>query len=241
MINELEARYYAYHSYYYSFYDQDLVLNSVLKSTTDPMTIYTDPNFGMDSSRKLYIWVRAMIEGSSSDSYQAIVNYFHSIQIDLTDAQMDDIMGPKSMLNMIKNVLLSNICLTYDYVDNTIDHEDFFQNQWATLDILTNEDIALHDDSPAIKSFTELTDFNSIQVYPEFAYFKNYYNEDGHVPDTEGTDMTKAQANQLLSSDIDYVTFMNAENLFYFFNHYENGDKLSLISRFSLADYDQVD
>lgn len=31
MITELEARYYAFHIYYYAFYDQALVMNSVLR------------------------------------------------------------------------------------------------------------------------------------------------------------------------------------------------------------------
>mmetsp|Transcript_33877 Transcript_33877/g.24933 ORF Transcript_33877/g.24933 Transcript_33877/m.24933 type:complete len:213 (-) Transcript_33877:2075-2713(-) len=192
MIAELEARYYAYHSFYYAFQDRDLVLRSVLANTDDPEAIYDDANFGMSSSRNLFNWVKALLDGSSSQTYLAIVNYFSSIGIELTEAQMEDILGDKSLLKMLVDVMLSNICLTYNYVDNTIDREDFFQTQWATLDVLTNQDLGLHDDSPPIQSFTQLTDFNSIQVYPEFSYFKNYYESATHSPDTEGVDMTKS-------------------------------------------------
>ncbi len=61
MINELEARYYAFHTYYYAFNDQQLVINSVLGGIPEAETIYADPNFGLDSARKLYVWVQALI------------------------------------------------------------------------------------------------------------------------------------------------------------------------------------
>jgi hypothetical protein len=57
MITELEARYYAFHTFYYAFYDETIVMNSVLRDIDSANLIYHDPNFGLDSSRKMYIWV----------------------------------------------------------------------------------------------------------------------------------------------------------------------------------------
>jgi hypothetical protein len=51
---------------------------------------------------------------------------------------MDQIIGSKSLMMMVKNTLLSNICLQYGYVGNKIDSEDLFSIQWSSLDFLTN-------------------------------------------------------------------------------------------------------
>jgi hypothetical protein len=59
MINELEARFYA------------------------------DPNFGLDSARKLFIWVEALLFGPTSSQYQTIVNYFATINVVLSPTIMD--------------------------------------------------------------------------------------------------------------------------------------------------------
>ena len=49
-MDELEARYYSYHTYYYAFNDKDLVFSAVLKNVGNPDAVYSDENFGMDSS-----------------------------------------------------------------------------------------------------------------------------------------------------------------------------------------------
>ncbi len=61
MITELAARYYAFHTFYYAFYDKTIVMNSVLAGIQYNDLIYADPNFGLDSSRKMFIWVQALL------------------------------------------------------------------------------------------------------------------------------------------------------------------------------------
>jgi hypothetical protein len=73
-----------------------------------------------------------------------------------------------------------------------IDDEDLFSIQWSSLDFLTNQDITLHDNAPKIKSFKDLTDSNSIQVSPEFSYFKNYYQDEKYTPSLDSVNLTKS-------------------------------------------------
>ena len=72
MTTELMSRFYAYNAYYYGFYDQDFVLNSVLSGIPDAESIYTDSVFGLDSSSKIYLWVEALILGTDSSAYSLI-------------------------------------------------------------------------------------------------------------------------------------------------------------------------
>ena len=86
-------------------------------------------------------------------------------------------MGPKSLMKMAQNVLQNNIAYAYDFKGTPppINHDIIFQSQWASLNLLTNKSLGLQASVPDIESFTDLTDGNSIQAYPEFSYFKNYY------------------------------------------------------------------
>lgn len=64
---------------------------------------------------------------------------------------------------MLIHTMEFNIINTYSYIDNP-DVSDLFIRQWNSLELLTNQDITLHDNAPQVYSFADLTDINSIQV-----------------------------------------------------------------------------
>jgi hypothetical protein len=43
---------------------------------------------------------------------------------------------------------------------------------------------------PAINSFADLAGNDKIACIPEFGFFKNYYDKDGHIPSPQTANLT---------------------------------------------------
>jgi len=101
--SSLLTRYYAYNAYYYLFDTQSLVNAGVLAglSPTDQIAVYTDPKFGMNNPLKLTFWISANIGGPSSSAYTDIPTYFAAKGVILTSENMQQIVGPDSIIQFI--------------------------------------------------------------------------------------------------------------------------------------------
>jgi preprotein translocase subunit YajC len=73
-------RFYAYNANLYMFQDYELVQEFVLIGLTadDQMTVYTEPNFGMNTVKGLTWWVSAASNSDSADNpdYDRLVTYY---------------------------------------------------------------------------------------------------------------------------------------------------------------------
>jgi hypothetical protein len=76
MVHELMGRFFAFQAYYYGFNDKNIVMNSVLVGIPNAEQIYSDENFGFDSFTKLYYWMKALLDGQGSASYNQLMAYF---------------------------------------------------------------------------------------------------------------------------------------------------------------------
>ncbi len=64
-------------------------MRSVLAGIQSAEDIYSDPLFGMDTISKLYFWMQACFDGTTTGTtYKAITDYFTSKGIVITDIQM---------------------------------------------------------------------------------------------------------------------------------------------------------
>lgn len=66
--SQMLTRYYAYNAYEFIFKDPQLVYTGVLASlsSADQQAVYSDAEFGMDSTDKLTFWVYASQNGPTS-------------------------------------------------------------------------------------------------------------------------------------------------------------------------------
>ena len=75
-VNELMGRFLAFQAYYYGLNDKETVMKSILFGIPNADKIYSDENFGLDSIRKLYYWMKALLDKQGSDSYKLLMDYF---------------------------------------------------------------------------------------------------------------------------------------------------------------------
>ena len=87
-----------------------MVETTILQGLPSPDKIYTNANYGLDTISKLYFWVKASTGGATSTEYEILMNQFG-----LTTAQMDQVIGEKSLMHMIITTVSYNIGFSYRY------------------------------------------------------------------------------------------------------------------------------
>jgi hypothetical protein len=112
--SQMLTRYYAYNAFQWIFNDVSLVNTGVLASlpAAQQTQVYSDPEFGMDTTDKLTYWVLASQGGDQSLAWKELVHYYNTkYQIDLSTV-MYQICGDQALLSFIwkeqTQVLLNN-------------------------------------------------------------------------------------------------------------------------------------
>jgi hypothetical protein len=145
-LNRLEA----YNALYYFFNDEASVQTFVLPTLLpeDQTTIYTDPDFGMNSVNGLSKWTSAAGTNwrspTTTDAYKAIVAYFATLSINLTDSQMKTACGNGSMMMQIQATVSNRILLAPALdIFSSLKIEDTISSQWGFAGVTDGEDISL--------------------------------------------------------------------------------------------------
>jgi len=81
--------YYAANSYYNYFNSQANANSTFATTTIDPANwtaIWSDPTYGMNSTKAMTWWVGASVKGENSVYYETLIDHFAERGIDLTSA-----------------------------------------------------------------------------------------------------------------------------------------------------------
>jgi hypothetical protein len=100
MMNELQARFFAFNAYYHTFYNKEDTFATVLRGIKSAEQIYSDEIFGLDSVAKLYYWMQMIIEDTKRETTlkDYVTSYFTAKGVQLSPANMEQIMGKRSIL-----------------------------------------------------------------------------------------------------------------------------------------------
>ena len=117
--------------------------------------MYDDVNYGLGTQPTLYLWVRAMNEGPSSEIYKEIFTYFNGQQPEFTAEVMESIVGPKSFMVMTNNTFRYKVKTYLNYKPDT-DPEVLAYDQWASNALTGNKDIPLNSSQETLDSIYDL-------------------------------------------------------------------------------------
>ena len=162
---------YAYHGLYYYFNDEALVKAGFLSSFSDQEknTIYSDPNFGLNNVGGLYYWFKAAQNSTDSLSMyyrKAIMVYFTSKNVKMSQAQLDNMLGPKSIITMIIQTEDETAKIAYQNTDT----DTLSSIQWVSREYVSNPAFALLDGVPPVVNLKDLDPANILFIN-EYDYF----------------------------------------------------------------------
>ena len=189
---------------------------------------------GLGTVTGLQYWTAAALDGSGSASYLFVKNYYSSQKkIDLTDDQMNQIVGTQSMLYMIAETLDGQVSTDPSLY---LHDDEANQAQWGSCLVLM-DNLLLNHDIPAVYSVKEIDEM--IPYAPEFgAYVLNPDKGAGSLNQTFNRSMS---SDYLLQDTSSYLSFLNTENMRYFYDQYTMGQYNALLDRFKFNNTAQVD
>ena len=132
----------------------------------------------MDSPSKLYYWVKAFEGQKGSYIYNLIQDYYLLQDVNMTDGNMTNLIGPQNMIGQIYNAQKS---LAYKLFQNdssnVLSPELLWQTQWGNKSIMTEPRIYLAPTIPKVEWFSEVDPANIIGNLEYSYYIKNTFKK----------------------------------------------------------------
>jgi hypothetical protein len=183
-------------------------------------------------------WVSAQLHGSDSDDYKTLVAHFSNLGIDLTTPTniMTQAVGPASMIQQIVDSLSQAVRTdpALDQHDADINIRQVSRAQWGFCGVVY--DSAIVGLPIELYSMAQLD--SSIPYPPEFgAYVLDPARGNG----TQAMAFNNSMSQKLFAQDpTSFTTFLNSENMRYFYEEYALNSVNSLMTRFGFSNEAQI-
>ena len=132
----------------------------------------------MDSPSKLYYWVKAFEGQKGSYIYNLIQDYYLLQDVNMTDGNMTNLIGPQNMIGQIYNAQKS---LAYKLFQNDssnlLSPDLLWQTQWGNKSIMTDSRFYLAPTIPKGEWFSEVDPANIIGNLEYSYYIKNTFKK----------------------------------------------------------------
>lgn len=224
---DLQTRMNAANAYSYLFKDKKATMKAVLAGLDAETAekVYTHPKYGMDRATKLYYWAAAV----KDPEYYALL----SLEFLLTPTQMEQIVGPSSMLDQISVATHYNLKEELGIKGHeAITPDMLFARQWGSLDITNTHKFYINDQLATFSSIKYLAE-DEIDYYPEVAAYSQ------EVLKQHFASMSADAVMQLFAEKGTSRSLLNQVNVRKFFHEYESRDYSSIMKRFGFTEVAQ--
>jgi len=165
---DIYDKYLWYNLFHFGYKDADTLGRIAFAGiSADTQTkLVSDATYGFGKILPFQNWFKAYRGGSSSPVYQAILAHFSAIDKAFTDAHMQQIVGPRSMMQMLDHTFATNLGAALGYAGNKPDPTLLVKDQWASGRMTESTDIPVFDasdDSLMLKSVYDLYNVDPAQ------------------------------------------------------------------------------